>query len=396
MIEISIKARDGRAPAVPVVARFGDGGGDIGRGVQCTLVLDDPSRRISRRQAAIACRGGRFFITHLGGGVATEVGGLALEIGAERELSDGEELRIGAYVLQVTHPLSLEPTRSGQDDPFAMFRSAGSPGQPNAFTGILDSHSRVPPRAATDRSVEGADQEPGARSVEFDVGDPTGMQARRGRTPGGRSARHVAGDDPAVAAFLAGAGLTDQIGANFEPQQMELVGRLFREALQGTLDLLAARTIAKRELHADGTMLRRRDNNPLKFSPSVEVAFAHLLGPTPPGFMAPASAVRDAFDDLRAHQIAVLAGMRAALHAVMRRFDPQQLEVRLTRRSTWDALVPAARKAKLWDMFAESFDEIHRETEDDFDALFGRAFLEAYAAQLAQLGKSDDDPGGSR
>lgn len=390
MIEISLKTKDDRPPAVALVARFGDAGGDIGRGAQCTLVLEDPSRRISRRQAAIVCRNGRYFITHLGGGTATEVGGRPLEIGAERELFDGDELRIGPYALHVAH--GLDATRTRQDDPLAMFGTPRGAPVANAFCGILDT-----PAVVSGGPIDGT---PGAlsdapgRSVEFDIGDPTGIQARRARARGSPTSPVHA--DPAIAAFLAGAGLTDQVAAGLGTQQMELVGRLFREALQGTLDLLAARTIAKRELHADGTMLKSRDNNPLKFSPSVEVAFSHLLGPTPPGFMAPAQAMRDAFDDLRAHQLAVLAGMRAALNAVMKRFDPQELEVRLTRRSTWDALVPAARKAKLWDMFAESYDEIERETQDDFDALFGRAFLEAYAAQLARLGKSDADPGAIR
>lgn len=380
MIEISITAREGRAMAVPTGARFGEAGGDIGRGANCTLVLEDPSRRISRRQAAVICRGGRFYVTHLGGGVPTEIAGQPLPIGVERELTHGATLRIGAYTLEVAYPLAAEPTHSSHEDPFAPFGAQPGRVGRNAFRGVLDVPKEPPPIA----ELESVPQ-----SVEFDVGDPTGMLALRGRDSSKAPPRPV---DAAIAAFLSGAGLTNQIGASVGPEHMELVGRLFREALQGTLDLLAARTIAKRELHADGTMLKSRDNNPLKFSPSVEVAFTHLLGPTPPGFMAPVPAIRDAFDDLRAHQIAVLAGMRAALNAVMKRFDPLELEVRLTRRSTWDALLPAARKAKLWDLFSESYDEIHRETADDFDTLFGRAFLDAYAEQLAQLGKSGADP----
>ena len=38
-----------------------------------------------------------------------------------------------------------------------------------------------------------------------------------------------------------------------------------------------------------------------------------LRGVPTPGFRAPAKAMRDAFDDLRAHQLGVMAGMRAAL-----------------------------------------------------------------------------------
>ena len=48
----------------------------------------------------------------------------------------------------------------------------------------------------------------------------------------------------------------------------------------------------------------------------------HLLAPPTRGFMAAAPAMRDAYDDLRAHQFGFLAGMRAALEGVLERFDP--------------------------------------------------------------------------
>ena len=79
-------------------------------------------------------------------------------------------------------------------------------------------------------------------------------------------------------------------------------------------ELLSAGFAAlKREMRAELTMIVSRENNPLKFSPNVDVALQHLLGPPAPGFMPAAPAVRDAFDDLRAHQLGVMAGMRAAL-----------------------------------------------------------------------------------
>jgi FHA domain-containing protein len=56
----------------------------------------------------------------------------------------------------------------------------------------------------------------------------------------------------------------------------------------------------------------------------------------------------------------------------------------------WDNLVPANRRAKLWEQYTERYAEILQEVEDDFDALFGRAFLQAYQAQLAQLAPEHD------
>lgn len=169
------------------------------------------------------------------------------------------------------------------------------------------------------------------------------------------------------------------------PDLMHLLGTLLHEATRGTLDLLAARAATKREIRAESTMIVARENNPLKFSPSVEVALGHLLGPAVRGFMPPQQAMRDAHDDLRAHQIAFLAGMRAALDGLLHRFDPAVLESRLTQKSTLASLLPGARKAELWSVFQQQFAQLSREVEDNFHQVFGREFLRAYEAQLDAL-----------
>jgi FHA domain-containing protein len=169
------------------------------------------------------------------------------------------------------------------------------------------------------------------------------------------------------------------------PELMQLIGQLLRESTRGAVELLVARAALKREMRAEMTMIVARENNPLKFSPSVEVALQHLLAPPAPGFMPAAPAVRDAFDDLRAHQLGVMAGMKAALDGVLQRFDPQQLEAKLTRKSAIASLIPATRKARLWELFQELFGQLSSEAQDDFDELFGKAFLRAYEAQLDRL-----------
>ena len=205
--------------------------------------------------------------------------------------------------------------------------------------------------------------------------------------------------DPApAAAAAAAAGADELLGAllqgldspglrlqQLDPATMLLLGQLLRESLRGTVELLLARAALKRELRAQMTMIVARENNPLKFSPTVEVALQHLLGPPTKGFMPPAQAVRDACDDLRAHQLGVMAGMRAALDGVLQRFDPQLLEAKITRKSGLTSLIPAARKARLWELFQELFSQLQSEAQDDFDELFGKAFLRAYEDQLDRL-----------
>jgi type VI secretion system FHA domain protein len=187
-------------------------------------------------------------------------------------------------------------------------------------------------------------------------------------------------------ALLTGAGIPDADQPNtLTPEMMEAVGGLLRAAVQGTLDLLHARGLMKSEMRADVTMIKPVDNNPLKFSPSVEAALVHLLAPHVRGFMPPLRAMKAAYDDLRAHQLGFLAGMRAALDEVLARFAPEELGKRLADPTVLDSLLPMNRKAKRWDLFVEHYGEIAAEAREDFNAAFGKAFLRAYEAQVKRL-----------
>lgn len=188
-----------------------------------------------------------------------------------------------------------------------------------------------------------------------------------------------------LAAFREGLGLPNLPPNGLTPEFMRLLGQLIHESARGTVDLLVARAALKREVRAEATMIVAKENNPLKFSPTAEVALGHLLGPTARGFIEPQRAMRDAFDDLRAHQLAFLAGMRAALEGLLQRFDPNALESRLTQKSVLSSLLPAARKAQLWSVFQQEYQQIAGELADDFHQVFGREFLRAYEAQLDAL-----------
>jgi FHA domain-containing protein len=206
------------------------------------------------------------------------------------------------------------------------------------------------------------------------------------------SAAGFSRDDELLRAFVAGAGLNElRIPGGLTPELMNLLGEVMREAVRGTLDLLLARALMKREVRAQATVIVARENNPLKFSPTVEAAFNNLLAARgeAQGFMAPAAAMRDAYNDLRSHQFGFMAGMRAALSGVLARFDPSRLEQRLTQKSVVGSLIPSSRRAKLWELYEQLYRDISREAEDDFQTLFGKEFLRAYEAQIEKLERED-------
>lgn len=188
-----------------------------------------------------------------------------------------------------------------------------------------------------------------------------------------------------LAAFREGlATPTVQVDA-LTPELMRLIGQLVHESTRGTVELLVARAALKREIRAEVTMIVAKENNPLKFSPSVEVALGHLLSPPARGFMPAAPAMRDAYDDLRAHQFGFVAGMRAALEGLLKRFDPAQLEGKLTQKSVLSSILPGSRKARMWEVFQELYAQISEEAAEDFHELFGKAFLQAYEAHIDEL-----------
>ncbi|HEX6019871.1 MAG TPA: type VI secretion system-associated FHA domain protein TagH [Burkholderiaceae bacterium] len=365
MIGIQIVSWAGTTPATPTTAWFDASGGDIGRSSECTLSLPDPERHISRRHAAVVVKHGRYVLQSLSANVALTVDGSPLVPGAERPLEAGMRLALGAYVLQVLDEperLSLPPQAvPAPSPPPPPPRTPAAPAVP-------------PPSPATPPQNERAE-------VDFEVGD-TGALARAALAP----------PDDWARALRQGLGVaTGTLG----PEQARRIGQLLRAMTRGTLELLTARLVAKRELGAAATQLRARENNPLKFSPDVDAALAHLLGPSEPGFLEPQAAVDEAFDDLRAHQVALLAGMRAALDTVMSRFDPAALEHRLAPGGAFENLIPANRRAKLWSAYGEEYVRIVGEIEEDFDALLGPAFLKAYQAQLEALAADRRRGGGS-
>ncbi|MCM5680920.1 type VI secretion system-associated FHA domain protein TagH [Schlegelella sp. S2-27] len=192
--------------------------------------------------------------------------------------------------------------------------------------------------------------------------------------------------DALMAAFCEGLGSPLNLPDGVTEEFMYRMGGLVREAVQGTVDLLNARAVTKREVKASATMIMERNNNPLKFSPDAKTAMLYLVsGRLNPAFMPPITAMRDAYYDLRSHQFGFMAGTKAALEGVLERFEPQRLEGRLAGKGLVESLIPAARKARLWDLFNELYKEIAREAEDDFHALFGQAFLKAYEEHVEAL-----------
>src|SRR5688500_2923794 len=138
------------------------------------------------------------------------------------------------------------------------------------------------------------------------------------------------GMSDALRLVLEGAGLPHkQLTAAESERMLRDCGAILRAAIEGIMMLLLARTEMRKEFGGEErTMLAARDNNPLKRMSDPHEAMDFLLDPgeRTDGLLDPVHAVGDACVELRMHELALMAGMRAAVQGALGRFDPNLIE----------------------------------------------------------------------
>ncbi len=191
-------------------------------------------------------------------------------------------------------------------------------------------------------------------------------------------------DQGGIAELLEAAGL-DQATARAvaTPENSHVLGTALRVVIQGLMEVLSARAELKNQFRVPMTQILPVENNPLKFCVDSTDALRRLLIQEGQGFLGPVDAFVESFEDIKAHQLAMMAGMRAAFDELMRRFDPHNLQKEfdhdLSRSPRFQT------KAKYWDMLTELYTELNRDSDANFGQLFGDEFARAYEAQMDQL-----------
>ena len=195
-------------------------------------------------------------------------------------------------------------------------------------------------------------------------------------------ARAGASAHAGLAAMLAGAGLEN---LNVSDELARDFGRILRVVVEGVMDVLRARQQIKDEFRMRMTQFRPTDNNPLKFSANVDDALHNLLVKRNAAYLPAVEAFDDAFDDIRGHQIAMLAGIRVAFDTMLAQFDPARLQTQFDRQLKKGGLLAVPAKMRYWDLYRERCEALLADPEDSFRKLFGEEFARAYEEQLSRL-----------
>ena len=193
------------------------------------------------------------------------------------------------------------------------------------------------------------------------------------------------GSTDAARAFLAAVGAEDMRITDTElPATMERLGRTLKAMITGLREILMTRTSIKSEFRIEQTMVNVGGNNPLKFSISPEQAVEAMIKPTVRGYLPAEKAAEQALEDIKAHEVAMVTGMEAALKGVLGKLDPALLTQKIEAKGGFGGFLKN-RKAQYWETYEAMYAEISDQAENDFNELFAREFAKAYKDQLARL-----------
>ena len=192
-------------------------------------------------------------------------------------------------------------------------------------------------------------------------------------------------DGSFIDSFLLGAGIDAQrLDTQDKHKLMHKIGRLTRSSVEGLMIALRARATIKSNFRVSKTTISPVENNPLKFLVTADDALITLLSDDKAGYMSADEAFNEGFKDLQTHQMALMAGMQATINAIVKQFDPVNLEHSFEAQSG-SGLIPGQKKAKNWDSYVEFHAKLSDSLLDDFQNVYGEEFAHAYEMQINKL-----------
>ena len=302
-------------------------GGSIGRSPDCTWVLKDPNRVVSRLHAQIRIENSCCHWTDLGTN-STLVNGKPMPQNQTVPLNLGDVMRIGDYSITL---LKVAVNWNGLDEL-----------TPKPEVDVLE--SLLPHSSASlkiDDLLVNLNSPERSTESEREVDVPLlGQRMYVGSQQTGSRLQQVAVEQP-----------------HSSPSQLEIekLQRLLDVCVQGCMQLLSARRIFNEEMGGKLTSISDRGNNPLKFSASSAQAMSKLMGESSPAYLDAEHAFEQAFQDIEAHVQLSVARIQTLIEQVQGGLDPAVIEEEINRQGGLSLSLELARKARLWDSYCERY-----------------------------------------
>jgi type VI secretion system FHA domain protein len=368
---------------------FREEGGTIGRSLENDWILPDPDKFISGKHATIDFQTGAFYLADVStNGVYVNDEDAPLGKGNPRRLFDGDRLRMGDFVFVV----SLDEGEGLEMPP------------PEPMTVVPDHIEQLVPEVSLKSGIQLLDEEEITGDSEFQsalFGGPSkkdeaakksarekiNSQENPFAPPPTKDQQAMMQAAELLDAFMTGLDISRaEIHPSTDPLEvMHNAGRVLKEFVDGTTDLLASRTALKSMFRLDQTTVLPRHNNPLKLAENTRDSMMQLLVGKEGEYLGPVDAVREVCRDLKYHQDAVLEAMISAFVEFADKFDPVELQQNFDRTLNNKPLLKAINQVKYWQLYCDLYPIMTQSSSGKFPHQFSEEFVRSYEKNIADF-----------
>ena len=369
---------------------FREDGGTIGRSLENDWILPDPDRFISGKHATIDFQSGAYYLADVNtNGVYLNEDEEPLGQGNPRRLFHGDRLRMGDFEFEVT-------LDEGQDLEMP---------PPLPMTVVPDHIEQLVDEASLKSGIQMLDEEEitggdafqaalfGETVKEDDAPQNEQVNDQPNPFEAGPSKEEQKMIDAAhlLDSFMKGLDISRaEIHPSTDPLEvMENAGRVLKEFVDGTSDLLASRTSLKSMFRLDQTTVLPRHNNPLKLAENTRDSMMQLLVGKEGEYLCPVDAVREVCRDLKFHHDAVLEAMIGAYQEFADRFDPDELQQNFDKTLDGKPIFKKMNQLKYWQLYCDLYPIMTQPGSGRFPHQFSEEFVRCYEKQLAEFKRLD-------
>ncbi|WP_281558728.1 type VI secretion system-associated FHA domain protein TagH [Thalassomonas sp. RHCl1] len=230
---------------------------------------------------------------------------------------------------------------------------------------------------------------PAAEPVSTRMADDTGQVAAKAEAStavkGSNNKNHTASSPAGLQAFVKGLGISPEVlPQELSDELLYQMGQAMQLLLAGLMDSLRSRASLKHEFRVNQTTFQQQENNPLKFSASIDDVFENLFLRSSKSFLSSKRAISEAFDDIRKHDIALTAGTVGAIEGVLSQLDPEVIASRDFRPSPLDKIVPGQKQLRYWKIYQSLHQDLVQEQAGQGGVL-SDDFIRAYDKKIKSL-----------
>lgn len=189
-----------------------------------------------------------------------------------------------------------------------------------------------------------------------------------------------------LGAFIKGLGISESImPEHFSDELLYEIGQGMQLMLMGLVESLRTRTALKNEFRINQTTFQQQENNPLKFSATIDDVFQNLFLRRSSSFLPATKAISEAFNDTKKHDIALAAGTLGAIEGVFNQLAPSEIEQKDLRESVFDQVLPGQKQLRYWKIYQSLHKDMVSEIAAHGSSVLSDDFVKAYDKKIKSL-----------